>query len=90
MDVWTRAALHTTATVWAGLAPDDPIGVVPHTRVEGFGHAADPAAPAFGARALPVDGAHGHNGYLVAGTGSLRAIAQITTGQGATVAAPAP
>lgn len=90
MDVWTRAALHTTATVWAGLAPDDPIGVVPHTRVEGFGHAADPTAPAFGARALPVDGAHGHNGYLVAGTGSLRAIAQIVTGHGAAVAAPSP
>ena len=31
-----------------------------------------------------------HNGYLVAGTGSLRAIAQIATGQGATVAVPAP
>ena len=90
MDVWTRAALHTSATVWAGLAPDDPIGVVPHTRVEGFGHAADPTATAFGARALPVDGAHGHNGYLVAGTGSLRAIAQIATGQGSTVAAPVP
>ena len=69
MDVRTGAALHTTATVWAGIAPDDPIGVVPHTRVEGFGHAADPTATAFGARALPVDGAHGHNGYLVAGTG---------------------
>ena len=90
MDVWTRAALHTRATVWAGLAPDDPIGVVPHTRVEGFGHAADPTSTAFGAQALPVDGAHGHNGYLVAGTGSLRAIAQIATGQGATVAAPVP
>ena len=53
-------------------------------------HAADPTATAFGARALPVDGAHGHNGYLVTGTGSLRAIAQIGTGQGATVAVPAP
>ena len=90
MDVWTRAALHTSATVWAGLAPDDPIGVVPHTRVEGFGHAADPTALTFGARSLPVDGAHGHNGYLVAGTGSLRAIAEIATGHGATVASPAP
>jgi hypothetical protein len=58
--------------------------------VEGFGHAADPTAPAFGARALPVDGAHGHNGYLVDGTGSLHAIAQIVTGHGEAVAAPAP
>jgi len=81
MDVWTRAALHTAATVWAGIAPDDPIGVVPHTRVDGLGHAADPTAPAFGARSLPVGGAHGHNGYLVAGTASLRAIAQIASGR---------
>lgn len=80
MDVWTRSALRTKAEVWAGIAPDDPIGIVPHTRVEGFGHAADPTAPDFGARPLPVNGAHGHNGYLVCGTASLRAIAQIVTG----------
>jgi hypothetical protein len=82
MDVWTRSALHTRAAVWAGLAPDDPIGLVPHSRIDGFGHAADPTSPAFGARPLPVDAAHGHNGYLAPGTGSLRAIAQIATGQG--------
>lgn len=89
MDVWSRAALHTRATVWAGIAPDDPIGVVPHTRVDGLGHAADPTAPDFGARALPVDGAHGHNGYLVVGTGSLHAIAAITIGRQPALAAPA-
>ncbi|GAB3883865.1 alpha/beta hydrolase [Terrabacter terrigena] len=80
MDVWTRSALHTRADVWAGVAPDDPIGLVPHTRVDGFGHAADPTAPTFGARPLPVGGAHGHNGYLVAGTESLQAIALLATG----------
>jgi hypothetical protein len=80
LDVWTRSALRTTAQVWAGIAPDDPIGLVPHTRVDGYGHAADPTSPAFGARALPVEGAHGHNGYLVAGTASLQASAQIVTG----------
>ncbi|WP_343994043.1 alpha/beta hydrolase [Terrabacter terrae] len=85
MDVWSRAALHTSATVWAGIAPDDPIGLVPHTRVDGLGHAADPTAPGFGARSLPVDGAHGHNGYLVAGTASLDAIAQIVTGHNPSV-----
>ena len=85
MDVWTRDGLHTSATVWAGIAPDDPIGVVPHTRVDGFGHAADPTAPAFGARSLPVGAAHGHNGYLVPGTASLRAIAQIATGESTAV-----
>jgi len=90
MDVWSRAALHTSATVWAGIAPDDPIGLVPHTRVDGLGHAADPTSPSFGARALPVDGAHGHNGYLVAGTGSLRAVARIASGQGSSVAATSP
>ncbi|NUQ33187.1 MAG: hypothetical protein HOP99_10320, partial [Dermatophilaceae bacterium] len=81
MDVWSRAALGTKADVWAGIAPDDPIGLVPHTRVEGFGHAADPTSPGFGANALPVGGAHGHNGYLVAGTESLRAIALLATGR---------
>jgi hypothetical protein len=90
MDVWSRAALHTSATVWAGIAPDDPIGLVPHTRVDGLGHAADPTSPSFGAKPLPVDGAHGHNGYLVAGTGSLRAIARIATGNGASVGSPSP
>ena len=85
MDVWTRSALHTRATVWAGVAADDPIGLVPHTRVEGFGHAADPTSPSFGARPLPVAGAHGHNGYLAAGTDSVRAVAQIATGRGSSV-----
>lgn len=80
MDVWSRGALGTKADVWAGIAPDDPIGLVPHTRVEGFGHAGDPTSPGFGANALPVGGAHGHNGYLVAGTESLRAIALLATG----------
>lgn len=89
MDVWTRAALHTRATVWAGLAPDDPIAVVPHTRVDGFGHAADPTAPGFGARPLPVGAVHGHNGYLVPGTASLRAIARIADGQSTAVSSAA-
>jgi hypothetical protein len=80
MDVWSRSALRTRAEVWAGIAPDDPIALVPHTRVEGFGHAADPTSTAFGAHSLPVGGAHGHNGYLVAGTDSLRAIASLATG----------
>ena len=82
MDVWSRAALRTSATVWAGIAPDDPIALVPHTRVDGLGHEADPTSPSFGARPLPVGGAHGHNGYLVAGTDSLAAVARIATGRG--------
>lgn len=85
MDVWSRAGLHTSATVWAGIAPGDPIGAVPHSRIDGYGHAADPTTPDFGAEALPVDGARGHNGYLVPGTGSLRAIAEIAIGQGSRV-----
>jgi hypothetical protein len=89
MDVWTRSALHTRATVWAGTAADDPIGVVPHSRMDGYGHAADPTSPEFGAMALPVDGAHGHNGYLVAGTASLRAIGEIVSGLGSRVSSAA-
>jgi hypothetical protein len=90
MDVWTRAGLHTSAEVWAGIASDDPIGVVPHSRIDGYGHAADPTTRAFGARLLPVAGARGHNGYLVAGSESLRAIAQIATGQGSQVSPGVP
>jgi hypothetical protein len=85
MDVRSRAGLRSSAEVWAGIAPEDPIAVVPHTRVNGFGHGADPTDPAFGARALPVGGARGHNGYLAVGSESLRAIAQIAVGEGSSV-----
>jgi hypothetical protein len=57
--------------------------------MDGYGHAADPTSPEFGAMALPVAGAHGHNGYLVAGTASLRAIGEIVSGLGSRVSSAA-
>ena len=81
MDVGRAADLHARASVWAALAPDDPIALVPHTRVDGYGHGANPAAPEFGALALPDDGAHGHNGYLAPGSQSLVSIADLAVGR---------
>jgi hypothetical protein len=80
MDVERAADLRSRAPIWAALAPDDPIALVPYTMVDGFGHGANPASPEFGALALPHDGAHGHNGYLAAGSQSLTSIASIAVG----------
>lgn len=85
MDVQRRADLGTTARVWAGRADGDPIGLVPYARYGDLGHGADPTSRAFGALALPVAGAHGHNDYLEPGTASLAAIARIAIGQAAVV-----
>jgi hypothetical protein len=81
MDVARAADLHATAAIWTALAPDDPIGLVPHTMVEGYGHGANPVSPEFGARDLPIEGAHGHNGYLTPGSQSLVSIARLTLGE---------
>src|SRR5690606_29371670 len=59
----SAAGLRTRARVWAARAPDDWIRWVPHVRLGDLGHGMDPADPAFGARPLPVDGVHGHDGY---------------------------
>jgi hypothetical protein len=81
MGVDRRSDLHTDAAVWAALAPADWIRRVPQVRVLGIGHGTRPAEPSFGARALPVDGVQGHDGYLAPGTGTLRAVARLTLGQ---------
>ncbi|WP_412540109.1 alpha/beta hydrolase [Longispora sp. K20-0274] len=71
--------LGTRARVWAGRSADDWISRIPNATILGYGHDTDPTAPDFGARALPVDGVSGHDGYFVPGTGSLRALASIST-----------
>ncbi|PWW23072.1 alpha/beta hydrolase family protein [Geodermatophilus normandii] len=81
------AGLGTRARVWAGRADDDWIGRVPNVRVGDLGHGADPADPDFGARAVPVDGVAGHDGYLAPGTASLTAVAAVATGRAGAVAA---
>lgn len=77
--------LGTSANVWAVRDDDDWIADVPHMEVGGLGHGADPVSPGFGARRLSADGALGHTGYYVPGTGSLDNFAGIATGSYNTV-----
>lgn len=77
MGVDDRAALRTTARVWAGVAPRDWIRRVPGVRVLGLGHGRKPSDPAFGAVPLPCTDVDGHDGYFVPGTSSLQAMAEI-------------
>ncbi|MGW7430462.1 alpha/beta hydrolase [Streptomyces sp. NPDC054861] len=74
------AALRTSARVWAAKDPSDWIDKVPNVRFAGLGHGEDPTSPAFGARRVPAEDAHGHNGYFTAGTRSLRTFAAIAQG----------
>ncbi|MFE4217658.1 alpha/beta hydrolase [Streptomyces sp. NPDC056844] len=79
----SAAALHTRATVRAGLGGDDWIARVPHVAIPlpfgtvGFG--TDPVAPEFGAEVFDAGDA-GHSGYLETGSVSLRSLAGIVAG----------
>ena len=79
----TVADLGTTARVWAARAADDWIGRVPAVRIGDLGHGTDPTSPAFGARALPVGGASGHDGYFRPGSAALDGIAAVVRGRAA-------
>jgi hypothetical protein len=81
MGVRHRADLRTSARVWAAEAEGDWIRRVPGVRLFGLGHGRRPADPRFGARALPTAGVAGHDGYLVPGSATLRAIALIGLGR---------
>ncbi|GAA2930133.1 MULTISPECIES: alpha/beta hydrolase [Streptomycetaceae] len=74
------ADLRTGARVWAAKDDTDWIDDVPHVRVAGLGHGADPAGARFGARRVPAEDAKGHTGYFAPGTDSLRAFAAIAEG----------
>ncbi|MFE9726175.1 alpha/beta hydrolase [Streptomyces sp. NPDC005794] len=80
----SAAALHTRATVRAGLGGDDWIASVPHLEVPlpfvtvGFG--TDPVAPEFGAEVFDAGGA-GHSDYLTPGSVSLHSLAGIVAGK---------
>ncbi|MBG0563150.1 alpha/beta hydrolase [Actinoplanes aureus] len=80
MGVPDRAALDTTARVWAGSAPDDWTRRIPGMRVFGIGHGRLPVDPEFGALPLPCADTTGHDGYFQPGTESLRAMAEIALG----------
>ena len=86
MGVDQASGLRTPARVWAAEAPDDGIHRVPPLRVLGVGHGTRPADVEFGALPLPVDGVSGHDGYLVAGTATLRALSRVTLGHGGELA----
>ncbi|MFE0425450.1 alpha/beta hydrolase [Streptomyces sp. NPDC058953] len=73
--------LKTDARVWAARNPSDWIARVPNIHFFGLGHGEDPASGGFGARAVPADGARGHDGYFEPGTDSLRAFAAIARGE---------
>ncbi len=76
-----RAAdLDARARVWAMRCDDDWIADVPYLEFGGLGHGSDPVSPEFGARRLAADGATGHTGYFVPGTGSLANMAAVGTG----------
>ncbi|MCT4352868.1 alpha/beta hydrolase family protein [Streptomyces sp. Je 1-79] len=72
--------LRTSARVWAAKDPSDWIDRIPNVRFAGLGHGADPTDPEFGARRVPADDAHGHDGYFAPGTQSLRTFAAIAQG----------
>ncbi|MET7879068.1 alpha/beta hydrolase [Micromonospora profundi] len=62
---------------WAAEAPTDWIRRVPPVRLPGLGFGRRPGDPAFGARALPVGGVTGHDGYLTPGSSTLAAVAAV-------------
>jgi hypothetical protein len=72
--------LHTRARVWAARAAQDWIRFVPHVRLGDLGHGGDPAAPGCGALALPTDGVVAHEGYLLPGSPTLAAVAELSSG----------
>ena len=73
----SRAAQLGGARVWSALAPDDWIRRVPQVRVLDLGHGRRPSSPGFGARPLPTAGVAGHDYYLVPGSATLSAVADV-------------
>jgi len=65
------------ARVYSALASQDWMSRVPQVRLLGFGHGARPSSPGFGATPLPTDGVAGHDYYLVPGSGTLAAVANV-------------
>ncbi|MBO0870403.1 MAG: alpha/beta fold hydrolase [Micromonosporaceae bacterium] len=80
MDVSRAAELGTHARVWAGSDPTDWTRHLPDIRVFGAGHGTNPIRTSFGALALDVHDAPGHDGYFVPGTVSLASLAAVVDG----------
>jgi Alpha/beta hydrolase len=73
--------LRTPARVWAARAAGDWTAWIPPVRIGDLGHGADPASPGFGARALPVGGTSGHDGYFRPGSAALAGLADVALGR---------
>ena len=69
------------ARVWAATSPQDWIRHVPHLRVGDLGHGTDPTDPGFGAHPLPCGEVPGHDGYLLPGSATLGAVADVAAGR---------
>jgi hypothetical protein len=65
------------ARVYSALAPQDWMRRVPQARLLGFGHGVRPSSPGFGAIPLPTGGVAGHDYYLVPGSATLAAVANV-------------
>jgi pimeloyl-ACP methyl ester carboxylesterase len=73
----SRAADLGGARVYSALAPQDWMRRVPQVRLLGFGHGPRPSSPGFGAIPLPNSGVAGHDYYLVPGSATLAALANV-------------
>jgi len=69
--------LDTTARVWAARTDGDWTARIPAVRIGDLGHGADPTAQDFGARALPMGGTSGHDGYFRPGSAALIELAAV-------------
>lgn len=69
------------ARIWAATSPHDPIRHVPHLRVGDVGHGTDPTDPAFGAHVLDSGAVTEHDGYLLPGSPTLHAVADVAAGR---------
>ncbi|WP_156722533.1 alpha/beta hydrolase [Streptomyces apocyni] len=80
MGTESAAGLGTSARVWAVRGADDWIGDIPHLKLGGLGHGADPVSPDFGARVLAAGDSGGHTGYFLPDSASVRNLARIGVG----------
>src|SRR5262249_7168209 len=80
MSASSGAALGTRAPVWAGRGTDDWTRLLPHLRVWGMGHGADPVSGSCGAR-VSAAGNAGHSASLRRGSVSLRTLALTALGR---------
>jgi pimeloyl-ACP methyl ester carboxylesterase len=77
------------ARVWSALAPADWMRRIPQIRLLGLGHGRRPSSPGFGSLPLPTGGVAGHDYYLVPGSATLNAVADVVLGAGAAVVSAA-